>query len=212
MLVAELIRNWREDEKDDRAPYFWSDRQLLRWLNEAYRQYAIKGQHLLDSSAPFTTYNLEAGVDRLPLDKRVLQVLQASTPHTDRLELLGAGALPILGRQVLGHPCKLEVNSDANEIRLYPAPAMDTVLQLLVVRLPLKPLDLAGELCDVALEDIDLLHHYLNFKAYAVQDAETINPQKSADGEARFLAGCAEVYQRNLARRRVNTGRIRYRD
>jgi len=212
MLVAELIRDWREDEKDDKKPYFWSDRQLLRWLNEGMRRYASETRSIVDSSSRFTQFELEPDMDRLPLDDRVLEILQASTRATPRLELVKPGALPLQARPVSGHPRQLEVDIDARQIRLHPVPMQREVLQLLVVRLPLCPLDLGSEIPDVPDLDLQLLHHYLNFKAYAVQDAETINPQKSGLGEARFIAGCAEVMQRAQARRRANAGRVRYRD
>ncbi len=211
MQVAELIRNWREDAKDDEKPYFWSDRQLLRWLNAGLRRYALETRSLIDSSSHFTQFQLEPGADRLPLDDRIIEILQASTVATPKLELLKPGALPLQARVVTGHPRKLEIDIDARQMRVYPVPEQTEVLQLLVIRLPVCPVDLGGEIADIPEQDVELLHHYLDFKAYQVQDAETIDPRRSAEGLAQFLAGCTQVLERAQARRRTASRPVQYR-
>ncbi|KTT33820.1 hypothetical protein SB18R_03285 [Pseudomonas oryzihabitans] len=211
MLVAELIRNWREDAKDDVKPYFWSDRQLLRWLNAGLRRYALETRSLIDSSSPFTQHQLEPGADRLRLDDRIIEILQASTLATPKLELLKPGTLPLLGRVETGHPRQLEIDIDARQMRLYPVPERVETLQLLVIRLPLCPVDHGGEITDIPEQDVELLNHYLDSEAYQVQDAETIDPRRAAEGLAQFLAGCTQVLERTQARRRTAARPVRYR-
>jgi len=71
--------------------YLWSDQQLVRYINEAHRRFAVRSECLRDGSTPqccqFTTVN---GQGLYPLDKSVISVLSVQMTG-DKADLARAG-------------------------------------------------------------------------------------------------------------------------
>lgn len=207
--ASELITDFREDERDNVAPYFWSDRQLLRWLNEAIDEYAIQSQSIVDRASPITRLELEPGVSEVGFDGRILDILEARTPERE-LKVVPVGKVRAADYTRLGVPCFLELHISDRLMQLYPAPAVATTLTLTVVRLPMQPVDKTSELCDIPRQHLKHLLTYMRGQAYAVQDAEVYDAQKAQLNEARFKAAMQDVYEEASRRRRSSTGRIRF--
>jgi hypothetical protein len=153
MTLADLIATFRGDTTDtDAQKYLWPDADVVRWLNEAEREAAIR-RHLIydDSTADVCSIAVTSASATYPLNATVIEVMHA--------RLVDAASLTndlmiIQGRQWLeeirpdwrgesaGLP--LVLVHDDSSIRLIPAPSASYTLALEVHRLPLSDMALTA--------------------------------------------------------------------
>jgi hypothetical protein len=205
-VVSDLLKAFREDEKDAVAPYFWSDAQLLRFTNEALTAFAELTKSVYDDSSAITQIDLGAGEQELAYAEQILDVLEASTLIDGReqaLEVVAPGVVPRTQQPTSGKPRLLIVNTNTNVMRLLPAPQGAGLLRLGVVRTPLRELGKDDRLADVPTQQRPHLLLYIKHKAYAVADAEVFDAARVARFKAEFEAECQRIYEDNLRRRSV---------
>lgn len=155
-LLEELQENLLRDvspEAETPVSNLWSQRQLVRYLDDAQNKMARETECLLDSQNPrTTTFNLVEGIDTYYLDPRVVRVYhvmvgnrilkQSSLYH----ELDGSeqrrSSLPQEAFQT-DRVSWYSLDTDTQALRVYPVPTEKENLEMVrlsVSRLPMEPL------------------------------------------------------------------------
>jgi hypothetical protein len=191
--VQELVEAFRDDEKDAAGPNaFWSDPQLVRWARQAVDRYCEITRSVYDSTSPFTCVELKAGDTSVPRHPSIIDIVSASFPPPYKRDLAvePPGRTPRSCLPTSGITRLLVV--DSHDLRLYPPVATDCVLQLEVIRRPVRLLTLESRLTDVPPHARETLLLYMKHRAYRVHDAELFDPAKAADYLAEFERECQE--------------------
>lgn len=211
--VSDLIKAFREDEKDAVAPYFWSDAQLVRFANEALTAYAEKTKSIFDDSSPITEMEFEVGDSDLPYAEQIIDVIEAVIVVGTRERELAVKAPGAVRRSCLpknGSPQLLIVGGSTNRMKLVPAAVEAGKVLLSVVRRPLKEATKDGAIPDVPASNRSHLLLFIKHKAYGVQDSELFDPVKARSYEVEFDRKCQSIYEDTLLRLSVN-GPIKFR-
>lgn len=98
-LLEELRENILSDRSDQvagtRLDQLWSDKTLVRYINEAQKRFAKRAECIRDAVTPqFCAINTVVGTDRYPMDPKVIGVLSArfmGPPNPDGADLARAG-------------------------------------------------------------------------------------------------------------------------
>lgn len=193
--VKDLVAAFRDDEKDIKAPYFWSDSQLVRWSRQAVDRFCEITRSVYDSTSAFTTIDVLVGDSVFPRHPSIIDIASASIEGQNgrELEIQAPGSTPRSCLPTSGRT-RLMVIDNAN-FRLYPAAPEPFTLQLEVLRRSLRPLEMDSRLTDVPADQREHLLLYLKHRAYRVNDAEMFDPARSADFLAEFEQACQTYYE-----------------
>jgi hypothetical protein len=205
-LVSDLIKAFREDERDQVAPFFWSDNQLVRFINEALSEFAAKTRSIYDDSSAVTELPYSADQRSVPLPSCIIDVVDAwydgNPPrYLNRIPFMAYGNGWRGGYWNAYTGCTDFRFNPAGEIALYPTPQADGVIRLLVVRKPIKEVDKPDRVPDLLPDHRRHLLHYMKHRAYRVADAEIFDPSKAINFLAEFDAACQEVLEDSILRR-----------
>jgi hypothetical protein len=204
--VGDLIKAFREDEKDTVAPYFWSDNQLLRWTNEALSEFAERTMSIYDDESPITLIPYGIGDDRFVLDACIIDVVGVWIEGPPRRQLLRSSSSFQHGYG-RGYGCESGGSSHryhfdgAGQLRIHPKPIAADALRLRVVRRPVRDLDKCDKVPDLLPQDVRHLLRYICYKAYRVNDAETFNKASSDEHLQNFESACQIVCEQAILRR-----------
>ncbi|UYZ85327.1 hypothetical protein MTZ49_07210 [Entomomonas sp. E2T0] len=198
MLVCELIKIYREEEKDKIPSYFTSDFMLITYLNDALNEFAKKTMSFYDTSSPLTQVYVPKEQHLLPFDQRILEIKQAIVRETgDNLRIISANVADPT-------PYSLLLNSEAGEMILTKKYHYPVNIYLRVIRKPLKRLtleDINQIIPDINEEDYRVLLHYIKYLAFSVADADIFDPNRAATNLALFEQKCQQIKDQNLRRR-----------
>jgi hypothetical protein len=222
-LLEELrdnILHDRSDQVSGASDYLWSDKTLIRYINEAQRRFARLGLVLRDASTPqCCTVKLASGQIMYPLDPSVVAVISAqytgdpgdlaraghaalSTYHTPDPYFFNPAYLSTLPPgKPLAYSTDEEVRPDENgslsvvTMRVYPAPLPTYVapLKLRVARLPIN------KLCELAdVPEIPEDHHidmldWAAYRALRIVDHDKGDAARAAEFQAAFAAHVEEA-------------------
>lgn len=209
--VSDLIKAFREDERDAVAPYFWSDSQLVRFANGALAAFAEKTKSIIDDS-----FELEfaAGEDVLDYSEAIIDVIDAEIAvgvKTWSIDVRSPGEIRRSRLPKSGKVCLVLADSAVGKLRLVPAPAAAGVLTLQVVRRPLKELAKDSKIPDVNPVHREYLLLHMKHRAYNVADAEVLDAAKATGFLFEFDRECQRIYEDAL-RRRGGARTIRYQE
>ncbi|WP_032137121.1 phage adaptor protein [Kingella negevensis] len=179
MNVRDLITRFRTMANDKVEPYFWSDDEVLMWLNDALAEAAVRGRllHRFDVALPVV-----AGEHSFRLPEWVFEVDCAV------FERAGTRVqLPLLSpeeRRLQKDDVDCAVLTDT-DLLLFPAAVYDGTLWMSGYRLPVPLVadDDVPEILD--FHHVHLLQWVLH-QAFAVPDAEVFDAQRSAAAEFEF--------------------------
>lgn len=200
--VSDLIKAFREDEKDNVGPdYFWTDSQLTRFVNGALAAFAEKTLSIVDETIeiPFS-----AGDAVLPYPDYVIDVLDAQLVIGDQDWPLAIKAPADVRRSNMpkrGRPALLVVNASVGSMRLAASPVQSGTVRLTVVRRPVKELTKEAKITDVNRAHREYLLLFVKHRAYNVNDAELFDAAKAAGYLAEFNFECQRIYEAELLRR-----------
>lgn len=204
--VSDLIKAFREDERDTVAPYFWSDNQLVRWTNEALTEFAERTASIYDDESAVTLIRYGIGEDRFALDVCIIDVVDVWIEGPPRRHLLRS--LSRLDRGYRGgyrhdfNGCSSHYHFDgAGQLHIHPKPSAADALRLRVVRRPVRDLDKGDKVPDLLPQDVRHLLSYIAYKAYRVNDAETFNKASADEHLALFEDACQAVREKAILRR-----------
>lgn len=210
--VSDLIKVFRDDEKDAVAPYFWSDAQLVRFTNQALTEFCGLTLSVYDDSSAITAVDFSVGEQELAYSEAIIDVVDATVViggQSRALDLRAPGTIPRAQWPASGRPSMLIVNSSDNRMLLLPPPSETGQVLLTVVRSPLKELSKDDKLVDVPRRSRPHLLLYIKHLAYLVADGETFDAGKSRAFRAEFADECQGIYERNLLRRAAASRPIR---
>lgn len=198
MNVAGFIEAFRADLDDQEAPYFWSDEDIVRYLNDAVNEAAERALLIEDSTtAECCEITLVPGTGAYPLHASVIAVKRA-TFNGRKLDFTSIEAEDENGAsweaQTGPQPRKYIVNGNASEIRILPEPTAIGTVRLTVFRTPLEPLSADNDAGVPELKVIyhERLKHWIYRCAYLKPDAETHDPNAAARHESEFVAAFGE--------------------
>lgn len=208
-VVSDLIKAFREDEKDMVDPYFWSDSQLLRFTNGALAAFAEKTKSVFDDGVEIL---FGPGEDEIDYPAYVIEIVDAELIMGERRWPIDVRSPAEMRRSRLprtGRPALILANSATGKMRLVPAPGEEGKVVLQVVRRPLKDVQKESRVPDVSPTHREYLLLFIKHRAYNVQDAETFDGAKADRYLAEFNYECQRIYEEALLRR-GGARKIRY--
>lgn len=210
MNAQELYDTFRSDVVDVKKPYFWSDDEVFRYMNAAYRMFVRLVGGIADFTTPeVTQLPLDVGEDVYDLHPSILRIRQVMR-QSDNAEVKVINDLDqtnlfrsaydygqfrtLLQSNQPGAVRYLVTGQQRNKARVIQIPMVADTLLMDVYRLPLT------DVVDGAhpLDDVDKDHHiylldWMKHLAYRKADAETFDKGKSDDFEVSFRAYCSQA-------------------
>jgi len=223
--AGELFDAFRSDVVDTAKPYLWTDDEVVRYADDAYRMFTRFTGGIADISSDATVIDLTVGEDTYDLHPSILKVMDV-TLDSDGSEITvisgldqpnlfsnatDYGQMRTLNRKnEPGVVRWLVTGQQRGKCKVIQIPVVADTLLLSIYRLPL--VHIVDETHDLAEVDED--HHlhlllWMKHLAYMKQDAETFDKTKSADMEQSFRNYCLQV-KAEWERYKHNTRVVRY--
>lgn len=210
MQVGDFIARFRATVMDEVHGQFWSDAEIVSYLNEAVQEACERAKLIEDRSTPAVcTITLEPGKSSYPLHCSVLQVKRL----TFRGRVLEETSVEELdctysGWETRSGMPRYWVFDGANSrgtprIRLVPAPVEAGEVALTVYRGALKPIDPCNTQAHPEIHErfhMRLMDWMLH-RAYLKQDADTFDPNKAATSLALFDQAFGQRIDANVQRK-----------
>ena len=165
MNLRELIVECRRASRDTVVPPFWKDEVWATALSEAEAEACVRARLIEDDEADFCWIDLEPGIQRYPIDSRVIKVIEARNAE---------------GQLISGY----EIGQNA--LTLGVAPTVAQTIRLLVYRRPLNSLVDDGDRPEIDEPLHRYLTHWALHRYYSDQDADTFDANAAAKHEAAF--------------------------
>ena len=200
--VDALIRAFRDDEKDSVTPYFWSDDQLVRWINEGLTEFAEQSESIYDEDSLSTLIPYGTGEHRFDLDPCILDVVSAWVEGSPscQLQCCNGDYRPHYYMAFGGCGSHFRF-SPSGQLVLYPTPTAPGEIRLRVIRRPVREVGKCEKIPDLLPSDRRHLLLYMAYKAYSASDAETFDKSKSNNRYAEFLVRCQNAREAGILRR-----------
>lgn len=186
MNLGALISQCRFEAGDLARPYFLSDEQGARYANEAQNEAARRAGLLVDSTSDFCQVETSDAV--VMLDRRIIDVMRIRSGR-ELLPLVTCAEMDCRAEQWesdAGEPQAVVTDYQTSAIRLWPAPNGAVQLSMTVKRLPLSEMAQEDDEPEIRPEYHDALVQWMLHRFYAIQDADTFDPNKSAIALANF--------------------------
>tara|TARA_Y100001956_G_scaffold74658_1_gene81930 strand:- start:25 stop:726 length:702 start_codon:yes stop_codon:yes gene_type:complete len=214
-----VLRDVSDATSADEADYLWTDKQLLRYLNEGYFKYAERSGILEDAATPAVCQiQLEAGKTEYPLHESITRVTSA-TYNSMVLKLATIATehnLPdesahLTATQSIGYRGVTAFAPDYNVgvFHVIGTPTAEDdgkIVRLRVKRLPLVPI--TEDTLDDPLEMPEQYHldivEWAAFRALRNRDYDGENQAKASAHKTQFFASIEEAKQTH--RERTFTG------
>lgn len=140
MNGAELVVETRALLRDRATPYLWKDDEILRYLNEAEREFARLTHCLHD----YNFYSIETviGLTYYELDNKILSVLQAQVEGEECPMTRVTTLMRYHSTTATGTPRRFATSpSKPTYLSVYPAPDAAYIINLLTAILPSTDID-----------------------------------------------------------------------
>ena len=165
MDLRELIAECRRASRDTTVPPFWKDEVWIVALNEAEDEACVRARLIEDDEADFCWIDLEPGMQRYPIDKRIIKVIEARNSE---------------GQLISGY----EIGQNALTLGI--APTVAQTIRLLVYRRPLNKLVNDGDKPEIDEQLHRYLTHWALNRYYSDQDVDAFDASAAARHEAAF--------------------------
>lgn len=187
MTLDDLIAEYREEAHDSGTPPFVSDAWLTKRANQAEQEVCRRSGLLIESVHAMCTVAVTAGNPVVSLNSKIIDIKKARM-SLDAVFLLPASVnnLCATWEADTGTPSHYITDYQSGAIRLYPVPVVDDDLKLTVTRLPLVGMSAGTDEPEIRAEYHDALVQWILHRAYAKQDIDIFDPQKSARALAEF--------------------------
>ncbi len=207
MNTTELLQVFRDDVQDAVEPYFWTDAEIYRYMNDAYFMFARLTGGIPDFTSDACTVSVSRGDPVVDLHPSILTIREAFLlPDNRPVDILNVQNMAQFSDEdyglvrksklptTFGRPRHLIVGMEKHKGRTAVVPDADYEMSLVIDRLPLEPLTGADE----DISDIDEYHHlhllsWMRALAYGKQDADAFNAQKQESDFSLFRAYSEQV-------------------
>lgn len=193
MTLDDLVAQFRTDADDAKRPYLFDDDDVIRWLNEAEEEAALRANLLFEASDPdVCRIAVTAGERFYDLHDAVFSVRRAQfTPDgtTDACTLAIADRVELerverTRRSVTDKPVAIIV--DDTRIELDCIPDTDGLIELEVYRAPLSKMTDGGNTPEISRVHHRFLPLWALHRAYGRPDAEAFDQGRSDRAELAF--------------------------
>lgn len=209
MTVTELFDLFRQDVVDVVEPHLWSDEEVYSYMDDAFKMYARLTGGIPDASSDITKVDIVTGEEYSTVSPLILKFREAELESTGQVIKLvnnedlrstlrgDYGATVSFSRNRPGRVTHMAIGLDRTGegglVRWVGIPEVDDVALLSVYRLPLTTLNETAD--DKALYDIGEEHHpsllmWMRYRAYAKDDAETLDKGQSMNNRRAFEDYC----------------------
>lgn len=202
MDSTSLIRAVRAELDDTIEPYFISDAQLLRYIDEAQKMFCrLEGgiPDIIDT--PYLV-----GDEHIPLSSRVLKIRMAQ-----KIEPSGVSDLPVLNiedtqslvathdygasrigakHNAPGSVQGLITGAKHGALMLHPASNEGATVRIYVYRMPMTDIDSLGQEFEIAEQHHYALSYWVKYLALSTHDAEVFAKETADDNKVKFLEYC----------------------
>lgn len=215
---------YRSEVGDTALPYLWTDEEVWRYMNDAYRMYVRLTGGVGDITSSITSVDIVAGEATAEVSPLILKYREATLDSTGK-KLIVANYTDVLSsvdtdyanlrslyeNRTPGAIQAMVIGEDVNRkrgiVRWIQIPQVDDIVKLSVLRLPLETIDGPGyEFDDIGEEHHEALLMWMKHRAYAKQDAETFDKGKCTEFKQSFEDYCgfakSEV-ERNKSKVRI---------
>lgn len=205
MNSAELYDVFRREVVDTAKPYLWTEEDVFRYMNEAYRMFVRLTGGIADITSDASRITITTGEDEVELDPSILRIMDAwNVSDNTQVKVINQTDLPKLFtdpdykylrpliRQNSPGPIRYLLHGQQRGIgQVIQIPVKDDEIQMSIYRLPMVEIvDDSHPLDEVADQHHNSMLHWMKHLAYAKQDAETFDKGKSEEFEAKFTAYC----------------------
>lgn len=202
-----LYEAFRTDVVDTARPYLWSDDEVWRYANDAYRMFVRLTGGVADFLSDACVIDVVAGEPLVDQHPSILRIMEAQLRSTKAaVEIISSSDIGKMRTTDYGQIKQLILDDKSGPVRymvhgmqrgkarLVQVPEVDDFIDMHIYRLPLDTIEGDGQ----ELADVDEDHHihlldWMKHLAYKKQDADTFNPQASAQGKQDFEAYTAFV-------------------
>lgn len=206
MTNTELLAVVREELFDVELPYLWSDALLYTYIDDAQKQFCRLTYGIEDARS--FTLAIKPMTIWYAIDPRILKIRDAIDPSTGRevpliaVEKMNQNGLRFDGTQ--GPLKTLITGMEKGYVRALPIPNVASTVELRTFRLS-NDME-AGDDFEIDPQHILNLGYWVKYRAYSVQDADSRDDKKAAQGKALFEAYCAAAkVEQSRVRRPVST-------
>lgn len=202
-----LVETFRSEIVDTTKPYLWSDTEVLRYANEAYRMFVRLTGGISDFTSDACTVDIVAGEPLADLHPSVMRVMSATRrSDTHPLQILNSTDLSKMRSSDYGQMKQLVMDDKTGPVRYMmlgmqrgvvrwiQVPEVADTVDLHVYRLPLDQITDFGQ----ELSEVDEDHHFklvdwMKHLAYKKPDLDGFNPKGSEQCKRDFENYCAFV-------------------
>lgn len=172
MTLDELIAETRRAIDDTVTPEQWTTLELTRYLNDAQDAFARHTLCLADSTSPLASLTTVAGVNRYPMDARILRVYSVQDDASNLLNGVPTNRLSMSGT---GRPRRFTTRNDPHSVLLWPTPDAEYTLSLFIARRPLEPMESGGDEPEIPEEFHLVLCDWAAHRALRMVDPDNEN-------------------------------------
>lgn len=203
MTKSELVNMFRIQAKDtEPQKYLWPTAELEGYLVEAEREAADRADLLEEDSDPtYCELGIPANTAVVNLNPLVNRLRQVRLADGSILKKKTSALLDLIGhnwRAATGDP-RYYIHT-LNKLRVTPVPTVETTLYLEVTRFPVVMADTGPE---IHFKYHEKLVHWMMYRAYSKQDADTFNAGTAEVEYKKFEIVFGESQSANTTEQRV---------
>ena len=208
MNALELYDQFRSDVVDVLKPFIWSDDDVFRYMDDAYKMFVRLTGGIADFTSDFTRVDIVAGDPIGIYDKRILRIMKATRlsdngkitviNQTDLSFIRGDdyGLLrPAYLDNAPGRVTQMIIGMERGKCQWVQVPEVDDTAVLHIYRLPkdrIAPgIDAEFDFPEIGEEHVLHLGLWMRHKAYAKADTDRFNGPLSEDFKRQFTDYCA---------------------
>ena len=210
MTAQEIYDQFRADTADTAKPYFWSDDDVFRYMDDAYKMFVRLMGGIADFTSDLTRVDIVAGEAIGVLDARILRVMEAyRVSDMGNIKIINQTDLTFTRDNDYGQirPIYLDttpgairymiIGAERGKCKWVQVPEVNDVAQLYIYRLPVQKIT-TGIDPDFAFGEVGEEHHsqfvtWMRHRAYERADAEIYDRGRSLEFKQFFTDYCKEA-------------------